>query len=121
MGGPARLQVRGIAAVAAVALALAGCHGSSDARSYACALVRYWGDQTGTVSDPDSGPTTRSEVVDLGNSAWPYDIATADLFLGLYDHLSTNESDADYSANEADPFLAAHCRGGREVSDRGFR
>lgn len=114
--------MRRIVAAAAVALALAGCQGYSvDAWSHACALVRYWGDQTGTVSDPDSGPTTRSEVVDLGNSAWPNDSFTADRFVGLYDHLSTNESDADYSANEADPFLAAHCREVFEVSDRGFR
>jgi hypothetical protein len=92
-----------------VALLAGSCSGgNSDPVAHAWALVRYWADTTGSVSDPDSGPTSVSEVNDIATSAWPNDPATAAQFVNLYNHLSTSESDAQYSV-EASPFLAANC------------
>jgi hypothetical protein len=88
------------------------CGGGSGAganpSAHACALVRYWADTTGSVADPDSGVTSKSEVLDLARTAWPNDTGTAAQFIQLYNDLSSDLTDAQYAA-EASTFTAANC------------
>ncbi len=81
---------------------------SGDPRAHACALVRYWADTSGTVSDPDTGATSVGEITDLARSAWPQDTGAAAQFIQLYDDLGSSATDTQYAV-EAHPFLAAHC------------
>lgn len=80
------------------------------ARDNACALVAFWGDSSGTVKPPSaySGAVTESDAVALAQKAWPDDTGTAARFVGLYDGLSSDESDAAYDA-EARSFLDQEC------------
>ncbi len=81
---------------------------TGDPVAHACALVRYWADTTGTVAYPDTGATSKSEVLDLAREGWPGDTGAAAEFVQLYDDLSSDLSDAQYWA-EATAFEDAHC------------
>jgi hypothetical protein len=89
----------------------AGCSSSaaSDPVAHACALVAYWADTSGSVSDPDSGPTSVSEVTEIAKEGWPNDTGMAAQFVQLYDDLSSDLSDSQYAA-EAAAFESANCQ-----------
>ena len=76
-------------------------------KDHACALVRYWADDSGTVADPDTGFTTQPEIIALAKAGWP-DTATEAKFVQLYDDLTANLSNKAYAA-EATAFLTSAC------------
>jgi hypothetical protein len=70
--------------------------------------VRYWEDTSGSIADPDTGATSETEIADIARQAWPDNTATGDESVKLYHDLSSDLTDAQYTA-EANAFTASNC------------
>jgi hypothetical protein len=116
-GAESRSVRRPLLLILAAALVVPGCSQGTntpvatgnpvgaDPIAHACALVRYWADTSGAVTDPDTGFTSKTEVLDIAAAAWPGDSSTGGQFVKLYDDLQSDMTDTEY-ATEASTFEA---------------
>lgn len=108
-GGPRITAMRSLR-VGLVALVLAGCSPKPDNYSvvHACNLVHYWADRTATVSNPDTGPPSPSEIAELAQKGWPNNAAVAAQLARLYNDWRANVSTKQYTT-EASAFTTTYC------------